>query len=309
MRARLATSIALLAVAAPAASAAPSPPGGYREGGLDSASGINCTSIVTGNPIVETQVTMGAAAQTGRPAAGEVFYGRLLVGIVGTTCNGANVVLEVIPPRGVEVRADAEHPFFFDYVVNRSPDPQDGRTGVLRSGGGSFGGLAFDAFFGGQRQPIPLSNDSGPVELHVPLMAARRLNGTDARRPSCRAQGSGAPPCSREQARDHLQVAVQIGASVTPTLLVADVGLVGGRPARPKLALRSGRLTVRTAPRARVRATFVRGGRRVARVGGRAASSGEATLRVPQRARGSRVTVVATTIDGAASPPARAVAR
>jgi hypothetical protein len=38
-------------------------------------------------------------------------------------------------------------------------------------------------------------------------------------------QGRSEPPCSRKKARDHAQVAVDVGAAVAPTFLVAEAGL------------------------------------------------------------------------------------
>jgi hypothetical protein len=226
-----------LSVALPAVAADPEVPTGYREleSGLDSAIGINCTSIVTGNPFEETQVTAAAAAQGSakrRIKPGRVFYVRASVGIVGETCNGALVEIEVVPPRGVKIAYSKARPYWVDYPEDADPPSYSNGNDGMRASRGRHGGELFRAFADGELQPWPLSNDSGPIQIHVPMRATRAVNGSEARRPRCRAKGAGAPPCSPMKARDHAQVVADIGAAVAPTLLVAEAGLFARAPGR-----------------------------------------------------------------------------
>jgi hypothetical protein len=241
MRAALTVVVAVLVLATalplPASAGQQTLPRGYADGAPDSAIGQNCTALVSGQTVLETQVVAGAAAQISarrKGRVGRVFYARARAGIVGTTCSGATVTIEVIPPRGVSLAVSRATPIWFDYPETAAAAVTSNGRDVVRMGRGRFGGTAFNAFFEGRVQPFPLSNGDGPVELHVPLIADRPLGGTRARRPRCRAKGQGQPPCSRRAARDHLQVAVQVGASVTPTLLVSEVGLFTGPARRPR---------------------------------------------------------------------------
>jgi hypothetical protein len=87
-----------------------------------------------------------------------------------------------------------------------------------------------DAFYNGRVQPWPLANGAGALAIHVPLVSTQRMKGQGPR--GCWVKGSGQPPCSRRRARDYLQVAVEVGAAVYPTLLVAEAPLFGSAPKR-----------------------------------------------------------------------------
>lgn len=207
---------------APGAAAAPQVPRRYTEGAVDGAWGYNCLSISLPPLQYEQQVLAGAAVQSSRRhrvRVGRVFYVRALVGIVGNTCNGAGVRIHVITPLGVRTAVSRRHPIA----------PPTGHDDV-RASRSPFGGLAMDAFYNGCVQPWPLANGVAPLAIHVPLVSRRGLNGRGPS--SCWVKGSGSPPCSQRRARDYLQVAVEIGAAVYPTLLVAEAPLFGRAPRR-----------------------------------------------------------------------------
>src|SRR4051794_24559816 len=224
--------LAALAVTAPVAAAAPQVPRGYTERAVDGAWGYNCLSISFPPLKYEQQVLAAAAVQSSRRRrvrAGRGFYPRALVGIVGNTCKGAGVRIHVIPPLGVRTAVSRRHPIWWDYTKTPSPEPSTGHDEV-RASRSRFGGLAMDAFYNGRVQPFPLANGAGALAIHVPLVSRRRLNGRGPRR--CWVKGSGRLPCSRRRARDYLQVAVEVGAAVYPTLLVAEAPLFGRAPRR-----------------------------------------------------------------------------
>ena len=226
-------SLAALAVTAPGAAAAPQVPRTYTEGAVDGAWGYNCLSISLPPLLYEQQVTAGAAVQSSRGhrvRAGRVFYARALVGIVGNTCNGAGVRIHVIPLLGVRTAVSRQHPIWWDYTgTPQPPEPSTGHDEV-RASRSPFGGLAMDAFYNGSVQPWPLANGVAPLAIHVPLVSRRRMNGRGPS--SCWVKGSGSPPCSQRRARDYLQVAIEVGAAVYPTLLVAEAPLFGRAPRR-----------------------------------------------------------------------------
>jgi hypothetical protein len=226
-------SLAALAVTAPVAAAAPQVPGRYTEGAVDGAWGYNCLSISLPPLLYEEQVLAGAAVQSSRRhrvRPGRVFYARAVVGIIGNTCSGAGVRIHVIPPRGVRTAVSRRHPIWWDYTgTPQPPAPSTGHDDV-RASSSPFGGLAMVAFYNGRVQPWPLANGVAPLAIHVPLVSSRPLNGRGPRR--CWVKGSGRPPCSPRRARDYLQVAVEVGAAVYPTLLVAEAPLFGRAPSR-----------------------------------------------------------------------------
>src|SRR4051794_16232736 len=87
-------SLVALAGTAPVVAAAPQVPRGYTERAVDGAWGYNCLSISLPPLKYEEQVLAGAAVQSSRQrrvGAGQVFYARAVVGIVGDTCKGAGV--------------------------------------------------------------------------------------------------------------------------------------------------------------------------------------------------------------------------
>ena len=220
--------LAALALTAPIAAAAPQVPRTYAEGAVDGAWGYNCLSISLPPLKYEQQVLAGAAVQSSRRRrvrAGRVFYARALVGIVGNTCSGAGVRIHVIPPLGVRTAVSRRHPIWADYTATAQPPTSSTGHDDVRTSRSRFGGLVMDAFYNGRVQPFPLANGAGALTIHVPLVSGRRLNG---RGPTgWWVKGSGRPPCSRRRARDHLQVAVEVGAAVFPTLLVAEAPLFG----------------------------------------------------------------------------------
>ena len=229
------TVLALFAAATPAARAAAAPrvPRGYTEGAVDGAWGYNCLSISLPPLKYEEQVLAGAAVQSSRRRpvrAGRVFYARALVGIVGNPCGGAGVRIHVIPPLGVRTAVSRRHPIWWDYTETAQPPARSTGHDDVRASRSPFGGLAMVAFYNGRVQPWPLAHGAGPLEIHVPLVSSRRLSGRGPR--SCWVKGSGHPPCSRLRARDYLQVAIEVGAAVYPTLLVAEAPLFARAPRR-----------------------------------------------------------------------------
>jgi hypothetical protein len=315
MPARLTACLLLLLALGLAAPAARAQDGPWSEGTLEYTLAYSCTSIILGNPQLVFTTGAGAAFEgsTQRiPPAGEVFYSRLLVAIVGDPCGGGGSVLpEFVPPAGVEPAVSRRHPVLWRYVESESTPDQRGSTILSR---GPNGGLLVGADAAGSENdgPWPLANSGPTLEIKVPLRSSRRLNGIGSRAPNCPARDNGSGPCPRGESGDHLQIAVQVADGGSPGTLVPIIGLFNGPPAAPSLRApaRAGRrftAKVTTAPRASATGVLKAGGRVLARARARANGQGVARLRfsLPAGLAGRAVlSVRAKTVDEAISPPA-----
>lgn len=231
------------------------------------------------------------------PAAGEVFYARLVVGIVGDICGGGSHVLpEFIPPSGVFIATSKRYPVSWRYTDQKTQLLSEGA--VL--GGGRYGGRTIAAAReGGGNEPWPLANTGGPLEVYVPLVSSRLLKGIGSQAPSCPQRENGIP-CDPSESGDYLQAVAQTSCPCVPSDMLPIIGLFAGPPDKPTLSLRRGRrLAVTTAPLATVRVRA--GGRRITR---KAKQSGRTVVKLPRGFSG-RVRVTATTTDGAVSKTSR----
>lgn len=314
-RTRRAAALAVLAALVPAAPAARAQDGPWSEGTLEYTTAFSCTSIIIGNPRLVLTTGAGAAFEGSPqriPPAGQVFYTRLTAAIVGDPCGGGGHVLpEFIPPVGVEPAVDKRHPVLWRYAESSSTPDQSGQVVLTR---GPNGGLLVGARSGdGTDGPWPLANSGPALEIKVPLRSSRRLKGIGTQSPNCPSREEGSAPCPRDQAGDHLQIAVGVADGGAPAMLIPYVGLFNRGPAAPSLAVpaRVGRrfvARVTAAPGATVTGTLRLAGRLLDRARGKANASGVAALRFA-RAPGLRgravLSVRARTVDGARSPVAK----
>ena len=309
---RLALSLSLIAFLA-AAPVARGQTGPWTEGELEYTLATSCTSIIF-PPARLVLTTAAGAAFEGTPQriphAGEVFYVRLTAAIVGDPCGGGGAVLpEFVPPAGVETAVDRRHPVRWTYSFD--DQPADEFTGNVVLSKGPFGGLLVAAREAdGSGVPWPLANSGDPLQIKVPVRSARRLTGIASSTPNCPARSEGYGACPRDEAGDHMQIAVSVADGGSPSTLVPIIGLFAREPAKPtlKLAKTVGRrftATVTTAAGATVTGTLKARGRVVARAKRQARASGVARLRfsIPAGVTAkAQLTVRAKSVDGALSP-------
>ena len=200
----------LWAVSAPSAFA------GGANGELVSSVDFNCYSIATGNPYLEPMISAIAGwGSTGEmPAAGEIFSAQFSVGLVGRSCSGASISPTVIPPLGVRIAVDAQHPVQWRYP-GQSETWQTSGVRLLTLPDGSAK-LVPEA---NENSLWPIANDQPPLQFLVPLVADRALTGAGSGPGQC----PNGPPCARGDAGDYLQVQVDssIGSPLTLTPVVA----------------------------------------------------------------------------------------
>lgn len=215
-RRAVALAAALWAVAAPSAFA------GGANGVLVSSVDFNCSSIATGNPYLEPMISAiagwGSAGEL--PAAGEVFSAQFSVGLVGRSCSGASISPTVIPPLGVRIAVDAQHPVQWRYP-GQSETWQTSGVRLLTLPDGSAK-LVPEA---NENTLWPIANDQPPLQFLVPLVADRALTGAGSGPGQC----PNGPPCARGDAGDYLQV--QVDSSIgTPLTLTPVVALFASPP-------------------------------------------------------------------------------
>jgi hypothetical protein len=180
--AALATTIAALAIAAPAP-AAPS----WADGPIERSHITNCPSIIFGSPYIEE----GAWTWTGQyidpanfPNTNETFYIHVVAGAVGNSCSGQRVHFELTgPPSGILV--DLSKPIYC-YAINWNTNPPSAQSeptypaGGCPTGpetGGIAGGYSYDA------QTSPTSADPWPLpqgkgwEIQIPVQSTHAMSG------------------------------------------------------------------------------------------------------------------------------------
>lgn len=196
---------------------------GGMNGQLVSNVDFNCFSIATGNPYVEPMISAVAGwGSTGeRPAAGEPFSAQFSVGLVGRSCSGASISPTVIPPLGVRIAVDAEHPVQWRYP-GTSEAWQTGGARLLALPDGSAK-IVSEQADGSTLWPI--ANDQPPLQFLVPLVADRALTGAGSAPGQC----PNGPPCARAEAGDYLQVQVDTSLG-TPLTITPVVPLFASPP-------------------------------------------------------------------------------
>jgi hypothetical protein len=154
------------------------------------------------------------------PAAGEVFSAQFSVGLVGRSCSGANVSPTVIPPLGVRIAVDAQHPVQWRYPGQGEAWQTSGvRLLTLPDGRAK---LVPEV---NENSLWPIANDQPPLQFVVPLVADRAMTGAGSGPGQC----PDGPPCARGDAGDYLQV--QVDSSIgTPLTLVPVVPLFASPP-------------------------------------------------------------------------------
>src|SRR5688500_5697019 len=96
---------------------APNAAAGGANGLLVSNTDFNCFSLATGSPYVEPMVSaiVGWGSEGEIPVGGEPFSASFSVGLVGRSCSGAEISPTVIPPVGVRIAVDKDHPLQWKY--------------------------------------------------------------------------------------------------------------------------------------------------------------------------------------------------
>ena len=228
--------VALLAVAAAPAAAAPE----WNYGLPEETQELTCTSIGAG-PLVGTQTEVATSARAGMlvdaqdiPKVGEVFYGGVMIGAVGG-CTAKTVIPEVVPPLGVDLAVSATTPVRCHYTLPDGSDtritegcPQALQPGTHDGFSLSPGGTPTNSWTGIGK--IPGTPDLSRPQLEVlylefPLRSSRPLTGLPGN-PTCATRAIQAGPCRRDAAGDFLQVAVQVFASGGAPTLAPAIGLV-----------------------------------------------------------------------------------
>ena len=207
MRAFLIAAVVLLA-------GAPNAAAGGANGLLVSNTDFNCFSLATGNPYVEPMISAiaGWGSEGDMPVGGEPFSASFSVGLVGRSCSGAEISPTVIPPVGVRIAVDQDHPLQWKY-----PDSDWQTTGAkllaLADGSAKIVAEASGTSL------WPIVNDNPPLQFIVPLVAERELRGAGSPPGAC----PNGPPCPPSEAGDYLQVSVatSIGTPLTITPVVA----------------------------------------------------------------------------------------
>ena len=100
--------------------------------------------------------------------AGEVFSAQFSVGLVGRSCSGASISPTVIPPLGVRIAVDAQHPVQWRYP-GQSETWQTSGVRLLTLPDGSAK-LVPEA---NENSLWPIANDQPPLQFLVPLVADR----------------------------------------------------------------------------------------------------------------------------------------
>jgi hypothetical protein len=266
---------------------------------------ISCASIATGFPI---QVIGDVADSEARldpahlPHVGDVFYGALTIGAVGDPCGNGVLIPEAMPPLGVSLAVDADHPIVCSYRDIATGREQFVSSPCARVLPGTFGGWWIVRTV--DPKPWPLAYGS-ELELAVPLRSSRVLVGNGSPAPNCGRQlGTRDPPCPRRAIGAHLQWAVQVSDGQTSPILTPFVGvfvaagppsgdapaIIAAAPRRVSArSLRRG-VTVRLRPpfdRARIGVRLLSGGRTIALV--RRTAHGTAPVSVRLRASAASV--------------------
>lgn len=274
----------------------------------------NCFSLTTPTPYTEPMVSavVGWGSEGEMPAAGEVFTSQFSVGLVGRSCSGASISPTVIPPLGVRIAVDADHPVQWRYPGTSEawqtagarllPLPDGSAKIVAEQGNGST--------------LWPIANDQPPLQFLVPLVADRQLSGAGSARGQC----PNGPPCARAEAGDYLQV--QVDASIGTPLTITPVVALFASPPPPGTPIptapgapqpAAGKLTVAKSVRvsafskglpvkveasagAKLTLTLTARGRVIARGGATAKQAGTVTVRLRRTAALKRIkgTVKAT---------------
>jgi hypothetical protein len=233
MRFRLAAAGAALAAGAlalvPAAYARPE----WLSGPGEESTVVSCESVQAGAPVP----VVGAAAfsekrvdRRRQPRVGQTFYVRTLVGAVGDPCIAQQLVhVELVLPRGVRLaitRRTRVDCFYVDLVTEL-------RTRIPRRGGcpaTSTRGVHGRAFrrtgLQGPNWALALGQ---ALEIQVPVRASRPMRGRTRPTAGC-GRTTGAPPCPRRRAGNHLQFSVRVFDGNANPFLVPHVALT----VRPK---------------------------------------------------------------------------
>jgi hypothetical protein len=170
---------------APTAAAAPR----WSDGPLkNDIQNLNCSSIALGSPRAEFEVgaVMGQYLDDGSPVVGQVFDVRLLVATIGNDCAGTRPKLEIALPPGVRSAVGGANTI---RCMRRaaSSDPfapvstAEGCPSALRPGTTNHpsisGWLSLDPEPGSPAAPAWPLAQGGQLEIHVPVVADRVLNG------------------------------------------------------------------------------------------------------------------------------------
>jgi hypothetical protein len=220
MRAFLIAAALLLAVA-PSASA------GGANGLLVSNVDFNCFSLATGSPYVEPMISgiVGWGSEKEFPVTGEPFSASVSVGLVGRSCSGAEISPTVIPPVGVRIAVDKDHPLQWKYPDS---DWQTSGAKLLPLADGSAKIVAEAS----GTQLWPIANDQPPLQFLIPLVAERELRGAGSPPGAC----PDGPPCAPGEAGDYLQVRIDTSIG-TPLVLAPVVALYATEGAATKLTV------------------------------------------------------------------------
>lgn len=324
------------AVVVPAgAEATPSPTAraaaGAIEGEVRYSHDTDCVSIAQGNPYTTNMMGVGVSqipASASIPDVGEVFYVRVLVGVVGFNCADSGQILPTfVPPLGVELALDAEHPARYRRSsIDQTIDEGWKTTGMRVTGPAPDGTVSVSA----DGAAIAVWEKT-QIEIELPFTASRPLVGIAAGAPSCPLAIQEYAQCSRAEAYDHFQVTLQHnqgyprpltsvvglfaeGGAGTPGTTVAPPRVATslkkaipvGRLARKGLAVTSG------VAGGTVRATYKAAGRRS--VSATVDSAGRATLRIKLKGkqrkavlRSKRLALTLTSVapDGRTSKPVK----
>jgi hypothetical protein len=178
-------------------------------GSIERSTVVNCPSRIGGFPYLETGAVANAEAFVDShrlPRVGHTFYVRTEPGAIGHPCANQAVAVEIVLPRGVKLAITRKTPIrcaYWDIDTRKV-------TKVKRSGGcpkkakhGIYG-LALNRGAGkGPTWELPYGQ---ALRIEVPVRSKRRLKGAAGGPITC-ARNEGDPPCSPQQAGDHLQFA------------------------------------------------------------------------------------------------------
>jgi len=253
------------------------------------------------------------------PAVGEVFRAAAVIDGVGDPCMSQAVLVEVVPPAGVELAISPQEPLRC-LRIDAPGQPEVPQAGCPQAPGpGSFGTLLAQTTRADGLWEVPLG---GRIVLEFPLRASRPLTGLAGGGPSCGripaspANRGGSFPCPPALAGDALQVAVRVvdgqgspwlvphnfltvraGAGQAPPTAPAQAGVLRTAPRRVRIAraLRGIPITVvvpeaASSVVAELRAKRLGGARRMrlARVTRRNVRAGELKLRLRPTGRARR---------------------
>lgn len=194
--AALVAAFAAVAIAAPAAQAAPE----WHIGTSETSTVLDCS--FSQQPGIQLSAALQADPQA-LPKVGDVFYARTVAGRIGEGCGiymGAHV--EVVPPPGVTLAISGANPVRCQWmdIPTGALTPADGCPQDIYEG---VYGPAFDQLTPAgdtETHPWEIAYQKA-LAIEVPLVSSRPLHGTA---PTC-PRVSGMPPCLAASSGDTLQ--------------------------------------------------------------------------------------------------------